>query len=64
MSTAQNAKLKWRRNKEMIICTECGWEIQTAQWWNIAKTYEGKDVCDDCAMDIQMKHDKEQGITV
>lgn len=40
----------------MIVCKNCGWEIKGAVW--------GEPICDDCAMDMMMKHDKEQGIRV
>ena len=33
-----------------FICKSCGWEIINAQWWNIAKDYEGNYLCDDCEM--------------
>lgn len=46
------------------ICKDCGWEIINAQWWNIAKTYAGEYLCDDCDMNRIMKHNKEEGIRV
>lgn len=38
----------------MIICTYCGWEIKGSVWI--------EPVCDDCAMDKMIQHNKEQGI--
>jgi NMD protein affecting ribosome stability and mRNA decay len=40
----------------MIICKNCGWAIQNAQW--------NDSICDDCAVDIQIQHNKRQGIKV
>jgi hypothetical protein len=37
------------------ICSDCGWEIINPQWWNIAKTYEGQYLCDDCELDQAIK---------
>lgn len=39
----------------MIVCTECGWEIVRSDVWV-------EPICDDCAMNMTIKHDKEQGI--
>jgi predicted SprT family Zn-dependent metalloprotease len=38
-----------------IICNACKSEIITAEWWNIAKDYEGNYLCDDCDMEVQIK---------
>ena len=38
----------------MIVCKSCGWEIKKAMW--------GEFMCDDCAIDTQIQHNKEQGI--
>jgi len=43
--------------QEMIICTECGWEIARGGEWI-------SPICDDCSLDKAIQHDKEQGITV
>ena len=40
---------------EKFICKSCGWEINNAQWWNIAKDYEGNYLCDDCDMTLQIR---------
>jgi hypothetical protein len=41
---------------EMIICKNCGWEIKNTMW--------SASICDDCAVDSIMEHNKEQGIRV
>ena len=38
-------------------CTECGHDINKPDWWNIAKSYEGKSLCDDCDMVLQLKEE-------
>ncbi len=39
----------------MVVCTHCGWEIARSDVWL-------EPVCDDCAMDKMIQHNKEQGI--
>jgi len=41
----------------MIICSGCGWEMYRGQ-------VVGVPMCDDCSLDSQIEHNKEQGITV
>ena len=36
----------------MKICNTCGWEIKN--WWH------GGTICDDCALDVMIAHNKEQ----
>ena len=38
-----------------FICKSCGWEITNAQWWWIAKDYQGNYLCDDCEMNLQLQ---------
>jgi len=40
----------------MIICKGCGWEMERSSVWI-------EPICDDCAMDGTIEHNKEQGIT-
>lgn len=40
----------------MIICKNCGWEIKNTMW--------SASICDDCAVDSIMEHNKEQEIRV
>jgi predicted RNA-binding Zn-ribbon protein involved in translation (DUF1610 family) len=39
----------------MVVCTHCGWEIARSAVWI-------EPVCDDCAMDKMIQHNREQGI--
>lgn len=39
---------------DKFICQECKYEINNPDWWNIAKTYEGEYLCDDCDMNLQI----------
>jgi predicted Zn-ribbon and HTH transcriptional regulator len=39
----------------MVICKDCGWEIARSAVWI-------EPICDDCAMDGTIQHNKEQGI--
>jgi predicted RNA-binding Zn-ribbon protein involved in translation (DUF1610 family) len=34
------------------LCSSCGWEIITSQWWWIAQTHSGDYLCDDCEMTL------------
>jgi hypothetical protein len=43
------------------ICQYCGWEIPNADWEN---TFNSKPICDDCALDMVMQHNKDEGIKV
>ena len=45
-----------RESKDIdkFICKECKYEISNFAWWNIAKTYEGEYLCDDCDMNLQI----------
>jgi hypothetical protein len=38
-----------------IKCSSCKWEINTPNWWDIAKDYEGKYLCDDCATTLELE---------
>lgn len=40
----------------MVVCTFCGWEIARSAVWI-------EPVCDDCAMDKMIQHNREQGIS-
>lgn len=41
----------------MIICKSCGWEINSSDFW-------AENICDDCALDSVIQHNKEQRIIV
>jgi hypothetical protein len=47
--------LRGGESVKKFICKSCGWEITNAQWWWIAKDYEGNYLCDDCATNEEIK---------
>lgn len=44
-------------SQPMVVCTSCGWEIMRSAVWV-------EPICDDCAMNMQITHNKEQGIII
>jgi hypothetical protein len=42
------------------ICSQCGWEIKSPQWWN--KLDKTNLICDDCDTDNAIKIGKMMGV--